>query len=176
MLVYLLSMLEQPNELARFRQLYQDYHGLMLAVALKILPRQREAEDAVQNAFVKIIRNFEKISELSCEKLPAYLVSIVKNESITLLRKRHKGEVPLEDWAEYEQPAIVSPRYRALVEAFRQLPDTYRTAAEMKLLLGYSEREIAKQLGLTESAVSTRISRAKKMLQQIIIEEGLLDD
>ena len=59
---------------------------------------------------------------------------------------------------------------------FTRLPQTYRTALEMKLLLGYSDGEIAARLDLSKTAVSTRISRGRQLLRDIAEREGFLPE
>ena len=63
----------------------------------------------------------------------------------------------------------------SLVETFARLPQTYRAALEMKLL-GYSDGEIASRLGLSKTAVSTRISRGRQLLRSIVEREGFRKD
>lgn len=175
MLVYLLAQIDDDAQRQQFIALYEQYRGRMEAVARRILPTQADVEDAMQNAFVQVIRNFKRISEISCEKLPFYLISIVKNESLELLRKT-KPTVPLEDWDGAAAGPAGVPTYRALVRCIMRLPETLRTALELKLLFGYSNAEIAQKLGLSESAVAMRISRGRKQLQEILEQEGFFDD
>lgn len=172
MLVYLLSLLDDAAGRARFKELFAAQHDRMLRVALGILRDQADAEDAVQNAFVQIIRHFEKIFQIPCDELGFWCISIVKNEAIQILRKKKKNVVPLEDWDAFEEGCAGVHDYSALVACFARLPETYRAALEMKLLLGYSNKEIAEQLGLTEEAVKKRISRGRKLLQEIVLKEG----
>ncbi|HBL63793.1 MAG TPA: RNA polymerase [Oscillibacter sp.] len=145
----------------------------MERTALAILQDPRDAEEAVQEAFIRVIENFSKIYEIPCKNLGAWLVTIVRNEAITMLRRR-RDHLPLdEDWAGFERQARDAPDYASLVALFARLPETYRAALEMKLLLGYSGAEIARRLGLTESAVNTRISRGRALLRKIFEEEGI---
>lgn len=145
----------------------------MERTALAILQDPRDAEEAVQEAFIRVIENFSKIYEIPCKNLGAWLVTIVRNEAITMLRRR-RDHLPLdEDWAGFERQARDAPDYASLVALFARLPETYRAAPEMKLLLGYSGAEIARRLGLTESAVNTRISRGRALLRKIFEEEGI---
>ena len=62
--------------------------------------------------------------------------------------------------------------YDELVQLFSRLPETYRAALEMKFLLDYSGKEIALRLGITETAVNTRISRGRALLKDILEKEG----
>ena len=62
MLAFFLTMLESDEERQRFVLIYEQYHKRMERVALRILEKQHDAEDAVQNAFLQVIHHFEKIS------------------------------------------------------------------------------------------------------------------
>ena len=172
MLAFFLAMLESDEERQRFVLIYEQYHERMERVALRILEKQHDAEDAVQNAFLQVIRHFEKTSTISCEELPFWLISIVKNEALMILRKK-RNVVPLEDWDRFEQSADSATGYTELVELFRQLPETYRAVLEMKLLIGYTDREVAQKLGLSETAVSSRASRGRALLRRLMEKEGL---
>ena len=172
MLAFFLAALESEDDKRKFVAVYEQYHEKMEKIALHILGSQHDAEDAVQNAFLQIIRHFEKIYEIPCEELPFWIISIVKNEALMILRKK-RNVVPLEDWDSFEQSADSTTGYTELVELFRQLPETYRAVLEMKLLIGYTDREIAKKLGLSETAVSSRASRGRALLRKLVEKEGL---
>ena len=62
------------------------------------------------------------------------------------------------------------------METFTRLPPTYRAVMEMKLLLGWSDGEIAAKLGLSKTAVSTRASRGRQLLREIVTKEGFSMD
>lgn len=148
MLSFYLSALESAADKEDFRALYRRYHGVMERTALAILQNPRDAEEAVQEAFIRVIENFSKIYEIPCKNLGAWLVTIVRNEAITMLRRR-RDHLPLdEDWAGFERQARDAPDYASLVALFARLPETYRAALEMKLLLGYSGAEIARRCGM----------------------------
>ena len=104
MLAFFLAALESEEERRQFVVLYEQNHEKMELAALGILKEQHDAEDAVQNAFLQVIRHFEKIPEISCEELPFWLISIVKNEALMILRKR-RNVLPLEDWDGFERDA-----------------------------------------------------------------------
>ncbi len=96
MLVLFLSILENDDERRRFTNIYEQYHEKMEQVAIRILQEQHDAEDAVQNSFVQIIRHFETVYKISCEELLFWIISIVKNEAFMILRKRRQNNtVPL---------------------------------------------------------------------------------
>ena len=92
MLIYL-QLIDAPEERSKFEALYMQYRGLMLYVARRILRRQEDAEDAVHDACIKIAKSISKISAIDCPETRAYIVIIVENTCIDLLRKRRRHPV-----------------------------------------------------------------------------------
>lgn len=92
MLLTLLAILESEDDRRMLSALYEENHDRMEQTALRILNDPRDAEDAVQNAFVKVIGSFEKIFEIPREEIPFWLVCIVKNEALSILRKNARSE------------------------------------------------------------------------------------
>lgn len=167
-----LAALESDGDKKQFRELYRRYHRVMERTALAVLHDPHDAEEAVQEAFLRVIENFSKIDEIPCKDLGGWLVIIVRNEAITILRRR-RCHLPLEEgWADFAGQSRDLPDYSSMVQLFARLPDTYRAVLEMKLVLGWSSAEIARRLGLTESAVNTRLSRGRALLRKIFEEEG----
>ena len=171
MLAFFLAVLENEADREKFTEIYEQYHGLIEKNAMRILKNQQDAEDAVQNTFVQVIRHFEKVYEIDCKILPFWIISIVKNESLMILRKK-KRVMQLEDWDSITVEAESVSEYSELVRLFSKLPETYRAALEMHFLLEYSGKEISQKLGISESAVNTRISRGRALLKEIIEKEG----
>ena len=161
MLSLYLAALESDGDKKQFRELYRRYHRVMERTALAVLHDPHDAEEAVQEAFLRV------------KDLGGWLVIIVRNEAITILRRR-RCHLPLEEgWADFAGQSRDLPAYSSMVQLFARLPDTYRAVLEMKLVLGWSTAEIARRLGLTESAVNTRLSRGRALLRKIFEEEGI---
>lgn len=175
MLVCYLQMLDTPEEKNRFEQIYLKYRSLMYHVADGILHNRQDAEDAVHNAFLRIIQHSRRLRNIPAQDMAPLVTVIARNEAISLQRKR-KGELPLEDCDGLAETLEAVTDYHALVDIFTRLPQTYRTALEMKLLLGYSDGEIAARLDLSKTAVSTRISRGRQLLRDIAEREGFLPE
>ena len=170
MLIYL-QLMESDEDKQRFTALYEAHHARVEQIALHILHDPHDAEDAVQNTFFQIIRHFEKIYEIPCEKLPFWIICIVKNEATTILRK-NKRIVQLENWESFTVEAEDITDYQELVHLFSRLPETYRAILEMRILLGYTGKEIARYLDISESAVNTRFFRGRALLREIAEKEG----
>lgn len=174
MLMLYMMLLEDEGDRLRFQFLYNTYYDKMMAVAKSCFSGdQSRAEDAVHESFLKIIENFSKFPEISCEDLPGYLVIIVRNQSIDILRKE-KRLVLTEDWTPYERPSEVSPEdgFGRLTAIIRTMPETYRAALEMRFVLEMKYKEIAKALCISESAATSRVRRGRELLKKRLQEEG----
>ena len=166
-----LAMLETEEDRTRFTVLYEQCNERIEQNAMRLLKNQQDAEDAVQNTYIQIIRHFEKVYEIPCDELPYWCISIVKNEAYMILRKKQKT-IPFEDWDAVTEDIDLISGYEDIVNLFRQIPETYRAALEMKLLLDYSGKEIAQHLGISESAANTRVSRGCILLRELAEKEG----
>ena len=175
MLVFLLTFVDDEGDRQKFTAIYREYHVRMEKVALRILSEHKDAEDAVQNAWMQVIKHFQKVSEIPGEELLYWLISITKNEALMILRKKRKT-LPLEDWAAVTEMSDSDLTYQDLVALFTRLPETYRATLEMKFLLQYTEAEIAAKLGISETAVSTRVNRGRALLRKLVTKEGLVHD
>ena len=172
MLIYML-MIDSPDDQSKFEKLYHEYKGLMFYVANNILHNDQDAEDAVHQAFVKIAENIEKIEETMCPKTKGYVVTIVENRAIDLYRKkiRHTS-------VELKEEVIgLSVEYagsNGLTKCILKLPANYREIILLKYYHGYTLREIAKMIGVSETNAIKLDQRAKKKLLEFCKEEGIL--
>lgn len=170
MLIYL-QMMEGEEERTLFEQVYLRYRGLMFCVANRILRNDRDAEDAVQEAFVSLAENISKISEAECPKTRAYVVTIAENKAIDQYRrKRHLAEG-------LDERAVGIPAPQdgdgSLAAAIARLPARYRAVILLRYDGGYTGAETAKMLGLSQSAVQKLEQRAKARLKKMLEEEGV---
>ena len=170
MLMYL-SMIETPDDKAKFERIYNRYRNLMYPVAYKVLGNHHDAEDAVHQAFVAIIRHLEKIGDIDCPETRSFIVLITERKAIDLIRTSHSEKViPLnEDLIGIEIPA---PGDHGLADALAKLPAHYREVLLLRFDNGYSTKELAQMLGMTESGVRKLIGRAKNALGRMLEEES----
>lgn len=170
-LVYL-SMIEGPEDRNKFEIIYEQYKNLMYYVAYRILREERDAEDAVHNAFVRIAEHIEKISEPVCPKTRAFVVLIVERTAINEYNRQHRRRgLPL------EEEALGAPEGPeegdAVARAIAALPDRDRELILLKHWQGFSDREIAGLMGMKPGAVSRALQRAKEKLRERLREEGI---
>jgi len=168
-------MLESEGERQEFLELYNLYSNPMLLVAKKIFSQDHaSAEDAVQNAWMRVVENFPKIQAIPCKKRGAYLVVIVKNEALSILRKRQK-ELPLNE-AMIGEAAAIENSSQPILDIIHEMPQVYRAVLEMRFVEECNTREIASRLHLKESTVNTRIHRGRLLLIKKLKEEGYTYD
>lgn len=172
MLIYL-AMIDSPEDQSKFENIYNSYKGLMFYIANKILHNEQDSEDAVHNAFIKIAENIDKIGDPVCPKTKVYVVTIVENKAIDLYRanqRRHKVTY-LDDISGIE---IEESNLQGLAACMTKLSPRYRQIILLKYYHGFSCKEIAKQLNITEANAIKLDQRAKNKLFQICKEEGML--
>ena len=88
MIIYL-QMIESDEDKSKFEQLYIMYKGLMFHVAMKILKNEFDAEDAVHQAFLSLIENLKKISDVKCPKTRTYRTESNRYHSQPIKTGRH---------------------------------------------------------------------------------------
>jgi len=174
MLPFFLAALETPEEKQKFAELYEANRIRMFSVAKGVLRDDGWAEDAVQQAFLRLIRYPQKIEKLSCAQARNYLVIIARNTAIDMYNHRRKiSEVSFDERYEAddscESGALAArPDYGELLEAIGRLPEIYGEALYLSYQLGLSVGEIAGSLNLSASAVKLRLMRARQKLRAIL--------
>lgn len=172
MIIYL-QMIDDPKDQSKFERIYYTYRGLMFHIAKSILRQEQDAEDAVHEAFIKIAKNILKISEPVCPKTRVYVVQVVESTSIDIWRKRRRRveTVPLEEYVGIQSNYHGDNRVVAEILA---LPAHDREVLLLRYDQGFSVRETANLLGISETAVRKREQRAKNHLKEKCKEEELL--
>jgi len=153
----------------------------MLYTAAQILGKDR-CEDAVHDVFIKIVDKYNENQQNLGDKPGQYFVLMVRNHSLNILKKEKLTLLPLENEfieGEIFQSSTLSPEDSLvegeaidnLVSLIQQLTPATRQVMEYKYIDGYSNTEIADLLGVSQSAVSTRIDKAKKKLRELLESE-----
>ncbi|GEP96819.1 DNA-directed RNA polymerase sigma-70 factor [Chitinophaga cymbidii] len=142
----------------------------MYNICLRMTGHSSDAEDVLQEAFVQVFKNLEKLE--SDSSLTAWIKRIVVNHCLSYLRKKKVSweevgemEAAVETEVDEEAHALTVSMVK---EAIRELPDGYRTVLNLYIFEEYSHREIAALLGITESTVKTQFMRAKEKVRQLV--------
>jgi len=167
-------------------ELYDKHHRRMLYTATKILGFER-GEEVVHDVFLRLLEKHEKNIEDFADKPGQYFVIIVRNHSLNIIKRERLETIPLEEdyiGDEIFQPGETDPEgallsgeaLDRLVTLIQRLTPATRQVLEYKYIEGYSNIEISGILGISQSAVSSRIEAARKRLQYLIENEGAADN
>ena len=156
--------------------LYKHTASKMMAVCMRYAKDRMEAEDVLQVGYVKV---FQKVKEYRGDgSFEGWIRRVMVNTAIESYRKnlRTLSVVPIED--AYEQPATGFDFSRLgmqdLMKVIQKLADGYRMVFNMYVIEGYSHKEIAETLGISEGASKSQLSRARAILKEEIIKmEGI---
>jgi RNA polymerase sigma-70 factor (ECF subfamily) len=137
-----------------------------------------EAEDVLITAFTKILERIEQFKgEGSFE---GWIRRVVVNEALTFLRKNRSMYVETELEAAHREPdyQTLSDHLEAedLLNLIQELPSGYRIVFNLYAIDGYSHKEIADQLNITESTSKSQLSRARVFLQKLLVEQNLTEN
>ena len=154
----------------------------MLKVAYGITRDKHLAEDAVQESFLRITKNLERLEDIYSPETRGYILTITRNASLSVLKVRNgitDRECPLDEIenvqesCDLEQEVISKVGFEELVSTIRELPKIYADVLYMDWVMDLSIHEISVQLGLQEDTVKKRINRGKKTLQKQLIKKLL---
>lgn len=143
-----------------------------MTICLRYAHDPMEAEDMMQEGFVSI---FSSLSQFKSDGvLRAWMRRIMVNAALTVLRRKRISLVEVED-VFIENISIDTYSYAHLAEEdlmklINALPDGYKLVFNLHIIEGYSHEEIAAMLGIQPSSSRSQLVKARKMLQQQILE------
>lgn len=158
----------------RLTRLYQGNQRRLHRLAARLLGPGPRAEDAVHDAFVKLMQNYDQLRPRPDGDLERWLLAVVRNTALDMLRKDgRETELEAQAW----EPAVPPDlgEFETLTALIRALPEDYRRVLELRFLAEWSLQDIADALGLTEGAVKSRVFRGRKLLIDALRKEGYLD-
>lgn len=174
-----LSLLATEEDRKSFQKIYEENYLKMYHVALGMLKQPSEAENAVHEAFLALAERFEKYSHLNGREMTGFVVSIVKNKAIDMIRKASRySETQLEDLILTEEKIFANPEdsleqneQTDMVQmALRQVSEIFRETLILKYYYGLDNREIAKIQNVPRKTVEMRLYRGKQKLKEILHE------
>jgi RNA polymerase sigma-70 factor (ECF subfamily) len=152
----------QQGDLMAYRMVYDRYEQPFLRTAFRMLGRQQEAEDAVQDTFLKLYRGIHHYK--SGSRFSTYIFRILINSCYDMLRKRNpEVSADLDQTGFNHQPS--SELRHSIQEAVAALPDQMRACFVLSAVEGLKQEEIAQVLGINVGTVKATIHRAKAKLR-----------
>jgi RNA polymerase sigma factor (sigma-70 family) len=154
------------------KELYNLYSPRMFALCMRYTKDTMQAQDVMVTAFMKV---FEKLSQFKSEgSFEGWIRRIMVNESLTFLRRQRSMYIETD-----LEVADREPDYQGLADHLEaedllriisELPAGYRVVFNMYAIDGYSHKEIAEQLGISENTSKSQLSRARTYLQKVLLE------
>jgi len=157
------------------RELYRQYSSKLFGVCLRYAGSYQEAEDFLQEAFIRIYKNLYQYKMTG--SFAAWLRRLTVNVALEHIRKNKKRQ----HQAKLEEALGISAEEESVFDTFgakeimliiQKLPDGYRAVFNLYVVEGYAHKEIGQLLGISENTSKSQLSRAKgmlrKMLEQVI--------
>lgn len=171
----------RSGDRAEFSRLVDTYYTHIYRLGMKMLGNQQDAEDVLQETFLKAYRHLHGFDGRS--KLSTWLYRIATNEALMILRRQRQNEVSIDepnesddgeqtplqivDWCCLPEKELMSSEARKNLDlAISRLPDTLRVVVLLRDIENLSTQETAEVLNLSETAVKTRLSRARLRLRE----------
>jgi RNA polymerase sigma-70 factor (ECF subfamily) len=169
-----------PEELARFERIVMPHLGAGYNLARWLMRNDHDAEDAVQDAYVRALRSFDRYRGGDPR---AWVLTIVRNVCYTLLRQHRAAalapagdcdddpvaEIPGDPAAQPEAQVLRGVDGEMLRAALEALSPEFREAVVLRELEGFSYKEIADIVDVPLGTVMSRLARARRQLQQSLL-------
>lgn len=144
----------------------EEYADMIFRVCIVILKNEADAQDAVQETFLKYIQKAPQFENRQHEK--AWLIKVATNHSRNVLKSKSR-------YSDSESERItaneVSEESSFVLEALASLPEKYSIVIVLHYIDGYKVNEIAEMIGKTPSAVKMRLQKGRKLLEKVYREE-----
>lgn len=152
---------------------YKLYEQKMYQVAYSILRDEGMAEDAVQEAFVKLMKSDTSFTDVKSDDCKRYLITVIKHASITIYNKRKREQEMFyfsdrdEEFEQEEIEQLDAEREQVRL-AINQLPEKYYEVLDCMIVREMTVKETAQALSISEANVRKRFERAKVLLKTIV--------
>lgn len=162
------------------RALYNKYSPKMLSVCYRFAHNRQDAEDMLQEGFIKVFTQMASFENKGV--FEGWIRRIMVHTCINILKKQKKfsDSVDLSYADQYTHvreeaiPGIMQAKQ--VVECIRLLPVGYKTVLNLFAIEGYSHREIAEMLDIQESTSRSQFTRARTMLEGILIRKKIIEN
>ena len=191
MLALYLAYLDDENDKELFANIYYSYRKQMVSVAIPILKNDEDAEDVVEDVFLRIAQKyFDIIRSIENETdLRNYLLKATKNTAINELKSKKKDNMSLDTVSEYNIGEIKELSdstfievlcnkidYDQILDAIKNLSEKYRYVLYYHFVMELTVPQTAKILNQSVPTTKKQIVRGKKMLLNLLNIEGVEDN
>lgn len=162
------------NDRRAQRFLFDAYSNGMLVICLRYVKNQTDAEDVMLGGFYKFFESIDRFVYSGAGSIGAWLKKIMINEALMFLRRQQQFSFVEEEYAGTLPAEDHSMDHLSAAEIFaliRNLPPGYRTVFNLFVVEGYSHKEIAETLCISEGTSKSQLNKARSMLQKMLSKE-----
>lgn len=172
-MLFLLMEFDGNKNMNLLQEIYSNNASKMYSIAISILHNPNDAEDAVHDAIVSIVKNISRYDKLTPAELQALCVVITRNKCLDYMRKMNRFStvdideirLPLDKTESSPETLLVQKEDRYEVQKIISLlPEIYREIIVLRYYYGWGIKKIAKLLNIPVKTVDSRLYRAKKMV------------
>ena len=169
----------QKGDQDAFCALISQYENKIYSIAYKFMQNSHDAQDAAQDAMIKMYGSIGKFSFQSA--FSTWMYRVVANTCLDALRRRRQGappsgkeEVSISREGNPDEEAINRELGRNIRLAVQELSEKYRMVLVLKDMEGLKYEEVAGILGITQGTVKSRLFRAREKLRKLLVEKQVL--
>lgn len=158
------------------KQFFERFRGKMFALCLRYARSREDAEDILQEGFVRVFRDLHQYSGVG--NLEGWVRKVFVNSALQHIQKRKK-ELPTVEFNDIDIPDEPAPYpsdeppAKNMIRILQQLPDGFRTVFNLHILEGYSHPEIAEILGISVGTSKSQLLRAKAHFKRLLEKSPL---
>lgn len=168
-----LALIDDEQDLIRFEEAYAEYKMLLHYIARGILRDEHRAEDAVQETFVRIAKNFHKVGNIKATSTKNFFILITRRVCLNMQEREEKFSTATEEEINVYEKTCSSDSLSNcpcdesdLIQSILQLPESLRNVLYLQAVYGFNGKETANLLGISVDAVWKRTSRARAALEK----------
>jgi RNA polymerase sigma factor (sigma-70 family) len=154
------------------KKLYEDNYGVLMPLAMRYAASNDEALDILHEGFIKVFKNIQKYQ--AGTSLTAWMKRIIINTAIDYYRKEQRRRTEDIDTeyhlASLDADAISQISSEEILSALQRLTPPYRSIFNLYVIEGYSHKEIADMMGITESTCRSNLVKARCKLKSILLK------
>jgi RNA polymerase sigma factor (sigma-70 family) len=168
----LLDDCRKSNTIAQ-KQLFTHFAVQMFVVCRRYMQTDEVAEEVMMNGFLKFFQSLNHFEYVNDAALAGWLKKIMVNECLMHLRANNSFlQIPIEIYPDdpVDEEIISAISAEEIFRLITTLPIGYRTVFNLAVIEKMPHHEIAKQLGISEGTSKSQLSKAKNLLQQLLIK------
>ncbi len=161
------------------KHLFDSFSDGMLMVCMRYVKSLPDAEEIMLNGFYNFFKSIDRFEYKGQGSIGGWLKKIMVNECLIFLRKKGSLKIMDEGYAQeisVDDGMLARMNTNEIFQLIMTLPSGYRTVFNLFVVEGYSHKEIAGMLGISEGTSKSQLNKARVLLQKIMKEKGCYNE